>query len=440
MSDYKYSKYNHHGQLEDGSVLVYNLFSSAVAVLSQEEFQQISNPTLMHNPELYETAASQGFLVPADEDETAKLLSLRNTNNFNDKRAGFQILPTTSCNARCFYCYEQDFQPSTMTKETADAVVSFLLDYCENMEDVTVAWFGGEPFVCEGLMDYISSKLIPALEARGTRYQANVITNASLISTQNIEKIVAQYRISNVQITLDGRGEEHTRRKKYLDPAVTYEKIIDTIALLTRHQVHVMVRLNLDRNNLESCIGAIEDLANSGADQDYLWPYGAPLYSDCGGTHCLREGELNAAFEKLYRKLIDCGYIRSIDGLPMNFANAACCAKILNNFVISPNGELSKCEHLLNVPEEVIGSVFDGIRFNAAMAKWTDPAIPAACMDCSYLPICQAGCSAAEQRGFGYGRCSHIAFIQDAVISAANYLLRKRGEKDDDSEKQQRDL
>ena len=436
MSEYKYSKYNHHGTLNDGTILLWNVFASSVAVLTKEEFDQLVKPDEICEDALREVALSQGFLVPADEDETAKLLALRNSNNFYDRRAGFQILPTTGCNARCFYCYEQDFQASTMSTETADAVVDFVLDYCENMDEVTVAWFGGEPFICESTMAYISSKLIPALEARGKRYFANVITNASLISAENIDKIVEQYRITNVQITLDGRGDEHIRRKGYLDKNVTYEQIIKTIALLTNHNVHVMVRLNLDKNNLDSCIDTIEDLANSDADQEYLWPYAAPLYSDGKEDFCLSRNELSAAFEKVYRRLIDYDYIRTIDGLPMNFSNAACCAKILNNFVISPNGDISKCEHLLNVKEEVVGTVFDGIRFNTAMAKWADTSVPKECVDCNYLPICQAGCAAAEQRGFGYGRCSHIAFIHDAVISAANYLLKKRGESNDCPQKQ----
>lgn len=437
MKCYKFSRYNHYGTLRDNTVLLWNYFSASVAILEQSELDHILNANDSCNDDLCMAAVAQGFLVPADEDEVAKLLALRNANNFNEKRAGFQVLPTTGCNARCFYCYEHGFQPSTMTLETADAVVSFILDYCENMDDVAITWFGGEPFVCEDIMAYISSKLIPKLDAAGKRYNASVITNASLITQENILKIVDQYRIRSVQVTLDGKGSEHLRRKGYLDQSMTYEKVIDTISLLTNHGIKVMVRINIDRDNLDSCIEAIDDLAASSANQELLWPYASPLYSDRNGVFCLTKSELNDAFEKVFRKMIDCGFIQTIDGLPLNFSNAVCCAKMLNNYVIAPNGDISKCEHLLNIEEEVVGSVFDGIRFNAALAKWTSTAVPEECLHCNYLPICQAGCAAAEQRGFGYGRCSHVVFVHDAIVSAANYLLfGKGGTFNDNPEKQ----
>ena len=162
------------------------------------------------------------------------------------------------------------------------------------------------------------------------------------------------------------------------------------------------------------------------------------LYSDKNASHCIPKSELNAVFARAYKTLIDFGFIRSVDGLPMNFANATCCAKMLNNFVIAPNGDISKCEHLLNVEDEVIGNVSTGLRFNAAFARWTSTDIPDKCLECCYLPICQAGCATAEHRGFGYGRCAHIAFIHDAVITAANYLLKKGGEQHDGLAQEQR--
>ena len=186
----------------------------------------------------------------------------------------------------------------------------------------------------------------------------------------------------------------------------------------------------MDRENLEDCLAIFDDLAVLDADKDNLWPYVAPLYSDRSKPNqdCFGKDELSDVFTKVYKKMIDTGFIQTVNGLPMNFSNATCCAKMLNNFVISPEGDISKCEHLLNVPEEVIGHVSSGIVFNSAMAKWSDANIPEQCKTCSYLPVCQAGCTAAETRGFGYGRCSYIAFVHDAIIEAANYLLERSEE------------
>lgn len=427
---YKLSAYNHYGKLKNGNYLLYNLFSSSVAVLEKDEFElllQVDNKDSATDNELFSLAYEQGFLVHKSEDELAKLLALRHSNNFSDKRAGFQVLPTTACNARCFYCYEHGFKTATMTPETIDATVNFILDYCQNMEEVTIAWFGGEPLTCEETIVSMSRNLIPAIEGAGKTYHANIITNGALISSANITTLVDDCRISSFQITLDGRGSEHVRRKGFLDKNISYEHILENISLVANAGAQVLVRLNVDRNNLEECLGVIDDLAALDVDKNLLWPYAAPLYSDNFNSSCFASDELNFAFEKVLKKMIDCEFIQSVDGLPMSFSNACCCAKMLNNFVISPTGEISKCEHLLNCPEEVIGTVFEGIHFNSAMAKWTCTDIPEKCKLCPELPICQAGCAAAEQRKFGYGRCSYITFIHDAVIAAADYLLSKGG-------------
>lgn len=424
---YKPSRYNHFGKLSNGSTLLYNLVSSSVAIVGERELEIINSADFSADAELCGVAAAQGFIVPYDEDEVAKLLTLRHANNFSSKRAGFQILPTTACNARCFYCYEQGYATQTMSEDTARAAVDFILDYCEGMDELDITWFGGEPLIGQDTIEFISHSLIPELDRRGTRYMANMITNGALISESNVNKLAGDWRISEIQITLDGKGDEYLRRKAYVDSGIRYEHILNNIALLTKRGVKVLVRLNVDRRNLASILGVIEDLSALEADMNMLWPYAAPLYSDKENDFCLTEGELNGTFEIVLKKLIDCGFIKTINGLPMNFSNAVCCAKMLNNFVIAPNGEVSKCEHLLNIPEEVVGSVYSGIRFNSAMVKWCSTDVPQECLDCVYLPICQAGCMASAQRKFAYGRCSYIAFISNAVVTAADYLLTKGG-------------
>lgn len=430
--NYKFSMYNHFGTLKDGSILIYNVLSSAVAIMSQEEFTSIHKEIIEKiNEDFIETTIEMGFIVPEQEDELSKVLALRNLNNYNDRRAGFQILPTTGCNARCFYCYEQGFKTSTMTRETLESTVDFILGFCENMDEVIVTWFGGEPFTREDYIAEISKKLITEFDKRGTKYYVNVITNGALISEKNIDAIVEDYRISSFQITLDGRNENHMKRKRFLDKSVSYQTILNNIALLTKRGIQVMVRINADRSNLEDCLRIFDDLEALDAEKDYLWPYVAPLYSSKNKPNqdCFRQEELTAVYTSVYKKMIDTGFIQTVDGLPMNFSNATCCAKVLNNYVISPEGEISKCEHLLNEPEEVIGHVATGIMFNSAMAKWSDSGIPDECKKCAYLPICQAGCTAAEICGFGYGRCSYITFIHDAVIEAASYLIERNERK-----------
>lgn len=423
---YKYSKYNIAGRLSDGSFLIYNLFSSAVAVLDKNEYQSlldIEQAEMVQNDLLFK-AIQNGFLVPKEELENEKIALLRKSDRYNSRKGGFQILPTTHCNARCFYCYEKDFKGESMSDETIGQTIEFIKQFSDGLDQLAITWFGGEPFLAEKTIGRISAELIPLCEEKGIGYYANAISNAALIGKMNLQNIVEKYKISQIQITLDGKGDEHIRRKAYQDPSVSYESILEKIGMLSKNGVKVLVRMNVDRNNVDSILSVIEDLVTIDGDFEKIIPYASPLYSSTMKDICLSEEELPMIFKKIFRKMIDCGFIQTINGLPMNYMNAVCAATGINNYVIAPNGNILKCEHLIDCREEIVGSVRTGIIYNETLSKWNNDEIPEKCRDCLHLPICQGGCAAAEQMGFGYGRCSYVSYIDDAIIDAADYLMK----------------
>ena len=270
----------------------------------------------------------------------------------------------------------------------------------------------------------ISKGLISFCDERGIGYFADAISNGSLINESNISRIYDDYRIRRIQITIDGRNEEHINRKNYIDKNITYETLLQRIAALSKYRIKVLVRLNVDKNNVEGILGVIDDLGNLEADFDNIVVYASPLYSTSKKNECLDKQQLSAVFKDIYHRLIDNGFIRTIDGLPMNYMNAVCAAKGANNYVIAPNGDIYKCEHLLGHNEEAVGNVKTGIVYNDTLAKWNKTDLSDECYKCKHLPICQSGCEAAETQGFGYGRCSYITFIDDVIIDAANYLMK----------------
>lgn len=58
----------------------------------------------------------------------------------------FTIIPTTNCNARCFYCYESCYDKETMTDETISGLSEYIT---ENIKGPFVLdLYGGEPLLC----------------------------------------------------------------------------------------------------------------------------------------------------------------------------------------------------------------------------------------------------------------------------------------------------
>lgn len=419
---YKISKYTHSGPAGKYGVLVFNLLTSAIMVMKPDDHRRMESMDVTQDECLL--LASNGFIVPIDEDEVEKVITLRNINNFNSTRAAFQILPTTSCNAKCPYCYEEHFKRCSFPKEDETLLAQFIGRYIQNLESIHITWFGGEPLLRPGFIERLSQSFLEQARYFNTDYSADIITNGSLI-TSKIARMLAENHVKNAQISIDGTHNEYKLRKHYLDPTIELQDVFDNINLLMSEGIRVSVRINLDKNNHADVLELIELLGTEFSEDELFAAHVAPLYASKDGSACYSSEELADAYKPILRALIDAGIIRTLDGLPLNFNNASCCAQGINNFCISPNGMISKCDHLLSDDMDVVGSIYEGIRFNSTAAFWANPNIPTQCMECGYLPSCQAGCYAAEHIGFGYGRCPYIKFIYEAIFDAASYLIGK---------------
>lgn len=422
------SKYNHWGKVGTDKNILFNLVTSSVALFRDGELGQILQADFIDG-QLADQALQNGFVVPSEENEVEKVLAVERMNNYSTRFAGFQILPTTDCNARCWYCYERSFEKKTMPKNVLDSIPSFIEPYMDMVDDIHVTWFGGEPLLGFDSMCGLSDELIGISASHGVGYTSDIITNATLLTPGMIDVLVGRCRIGQAQVTLDGIGAEHIARKRYLDESITFDNVMSAMDLLVNSGIRLLIRINVDKSNTRDCIELIDCLAEKWAMRDNVMLYVAPLYGSSGVSFYGRD-ELNNLYRVVFKSMIDSGWIRTLDGLPMNFNNATCSARMINNFVIAPNGDVFKCEHLLSCPAEKVGTVFDGVVFNEAMARWSAPSEPNKCTECSYLPTCHGGCYAAEKLNFGFERCPHIAFVTDAIIEAAGYLLEKQEKED----------
>lgn len=419
--NYKESRYNHSGTVGD-QVFLYNLVTSSVAVIGVPEYGQVKSCEFT-DLNLMRAAIENGFIVPSDEDEIEKVLAIQRMNNFSTRFAGFQILPTTACNARCFYCYEQSYKPVCMKNGVADAIPPFIESYMDMVDDVHVTWFGGEPMLELNRICELSKQIMALAEKHGIGYTSDMITNATLATTDAVHTLVKDCKVSQVQITLDGLAEEHLRRKAYMSDDITFDTVLAAMDAFVEQGSKLLIRLNIDKANYEDCLKLIPLLGERYKGRDTVMLYAAPLYGSGKQENFYSEGDLSEAYKTVFRAMIDAGFIQTVDGLPLNFNNATCSAQMINNFVIDPSGDVFKCEHLLAEKAQCIGNVFEGVLFNEAMAHWASPEIPQKCRECNFLPSCQTGCYAAEALDFGLKRCPHIAFITDAIVDAAGYLL-----------------
>lgn len=109
----------------------------------------------------YDELICAQFLVPSDKDECAyynEISALMRAFNRKKGIKSYTILPTFRCNARCIYCYEEGVTQTTMTPETVEQVIRFIVSTHAGKK-AKITWFGGEPLLGEGIIDRICEGL-----------------------------------------------------------------------------------------------------------------------------------------------------------------------------------------------------------------------------------------------------------------------------------------
>lgn len=344
------------------------------------------------------------------------------------------IAPTMDCNARCFYCFEHGAIKGTMTDETADAVIEFLIKNCTERE-LYISWFGGEPLMAVNVIERINLALVQA----GIKVESTITTNGILIDENIISRFKA-WNVTRVQITLDGLHEEYNKIKNYaLDISDPFERIMENIELTISSGVSVHLRVNYKSTDYECVSKTMEYLHNRFGNNDGLYLYGAPLdlpqikgYSEFDEN----EGEI---FLRVLGDSLKNGY----ENDELNFASlrvsenynpalgelmlapfpANCFMVNKNRYVIDDAGLLYKCQKHLGKPKYSCGNVKDGPTKNDIYNCYvTEVLHDEQCKDCNMLPICQGGCNANRiLYGHEFACPPSKSIIEKLVLKYYNY-------------------
>ena len=293
----------------------------------------------------------------------------------------YTIFPTTACNARCFYCFEQGMTTVTMSEETIRATIDYIMrSKCGG--GILLNWFGGEPLLRADIIDRICVEL----KERGVSFKSRITTNGSLITPELAKKIKNDWKSEFVQVSLDGEESEYNRRKAYV--CITgspYELVMRNIGLLLEQGLFVNLRCNIDENNADTLNVFIDDLDSRFPDKTNLALEFVTLY----GKHSTPEElELYKKCMELKDDIRKLGFAHKIGEPKFETMVFYCPAQSHGTaMVITPDGKLYVCEHCGEGTE--IGTVFDGITNTALADKYyTNNPVPQKCSGCFFLPKC----------------------------------------------------
>ena len=360
----------------DDGVLLYNTLTCSLVLLTPDEAADITAQREL---------IDRWFLVPQEHDDRKACIEIRQmaalltpaTESINK----YIILPTTGCNARCFYCFEKGAKPVNMTAETASKVVRYIVGH-RGDEKVVLRWFGGEPLVNAKVIDQICTEL----REQGVPFFSWMYSNGYLFDADMVQRAKDLWQLHHVVITLDGTEQTYNRVKDYVYRGVNaFERVLQNIAMLTAAGILVKIRLNVDKHNVGEMSSVVELLHQRFGTNEHLSVYSMQLY----GEHSPEDNaELFARRMQLEQQLMQYGF-KDQGGLPRDIKVNCCSADNDGSVVIAPDGHLGKCEHYID--SEFFGHIDSEERNEVVLRKFKErkPDIEA-CATCFFYPQCNS--------------------------------------------------
>lgn len=397
----KESRYNISVE-HNGEQLMFNSRTTATAALDRPALDILKAVRLgieVKETELVREMKRAGFLVEASVDELQQLEMSYNLSKYEKAGLGLVIAPTMACNFACPYCFE-GAQTGIMSEELQDKIISMASDFAKNGQNLNITWFGGEPLLAKKTIYSMSEQLIGICKREKVDYEAGIITNGYLLDEETIQRL-KEYRVTSIQITLDGLSETHNRKRKLKSNSdePTFARILENTLLAKKFGIDTAVRINVDRETQQELEQLLELMIEKGLEEDlYLGHVQANTDSSKDfAENCLSTEEFAcvcADFENLlFSKKIKTDYPEP--------TRMGCGADYLYSYVIDADGDMYKCWNDIGIKGNSIGNI--GVLENLSQfvqnpnqnyskyLTWS-PFDFEKCRECNILPICMGGC------------------------------------------------
>ncbi len=416
----KYSQFNIITNLDDGTPVVYNSLSRKYILQAENSYEAI-------NIDKHSISLDYGILVNDNCDEPLQLISLIQK-EVTDGEQSLTILPTTNCNARCWYCYEKGIEHFDMSQDIIDNTIQFIKGQFQTERELSINWFGGEP-----LMHFDAIKQITvATKVAGFTLNTCITTNGSLITPELISLLKENYKDKSMSITIDAIGENYGAVKRFVDypSEQAYDRLINNIKSVLSAGIRVLLRINFKFFEEAKKIYSHIETVFSDFPKSLYYIYYAPIWNKNRG-HSLEE---TLQYIDYMRNGYDINILANpyIDNVFIHhIANERkipyCTAMNKQHYVVNADGSLYRCHCLASDNKYACGNVKDGVNYSSLGYKMFEPNIKTEqCNACSNLPICLVKCKA---RDIIYGDdaiCDNTKTIMNSVIKLKIEQKEKR--------------
>ncbi|MDK4060907.1 radical SAM/SPASM ryptide class RiPP maturase [Staphylococcus pseudintermedius] len=171
------------------------------------------------------------------------------------KKIQISLAITYSCNLRCSYCFQQNYDHLVRKPITIEALEKILdkisLILYQNPEvDVSIGLLGGEPLLPqnEKIIDRVFQYCVE------NKLKIDITTNGSFLPYFAKKIVIHRSIISVIAITINTLPDKYNETIKITKVANNVEELLAVTDLLLHYNIVVDVGTNFDRNNLSELL------------------------------------------------------------------------------------------------------------------------------------------------------------------------------------------
>jgi uncharacterized protein len=408
-----FSKHNIFTQLKDSDdYILLNPLSREADILTPELALEYQSGTLSDPDEFIR----KGYLV--DEAEEAKRYRdayLEFIENRDEDEVQVFYVPTYACNFNCSYCYQEGYD--TARDRSHDEVLEAFFRWLDTelagrKKYITI--FGGEPLLPSEASRTTVARILEESKARGL--SVAVVTNG--YELENYIPLLRKGSIREIQVTLDGVGEVHDRRRPRHGGGATFEAVSRGVDAALAAGLPVNLRAVVDRENLPG----LPDLARYAIAKGWT---GSPLFKTQLGRNyelhtCQMDEKKLYSRVELYTELY--GLIAENPEILEFHRPAYSISKFLfehgelpeplfdscpgtkTEWALDYSGRIYSCTATVGKADEALGTFYPEVtRKNEIIEEWEErdvTSIPE-CAGCNLQLTCGGGCASVAKNRTG---------------------------------------
>lgn len=432
-------------RLDERSSVLVNTLSGAVDVIENRYLPLLENPReLIDHPDIHNALSDRGYIFPSRAAEEAALKQLSTDYGGDTRPTAFVICPTYACNLRCAYCFEGSLttkETRVLSRNEVDLIFSAIRRLAT--ENSSIVLFGGEPFLPKNkaVVDYIVASAVKS------GFPIGAVTNG--VHLTDFLDLLGAHRanIGELQVTVDGPAAVHDLRRPRAGGQGTFADIVKGIDRALALNLHIRMRVNVDRQNIGHLVELADFVALKGwhKSADFVALL-APIedHTGCEPEYRLPEDKLATAWLKLKERhpqldIFQSRLFRNLEHIIATLGGAQCAPRFqycesnhLGCYTFGTDGKIYPCAEAIGDQRTTVGSYYPKFALDEKQLNiWDGRSIFTLekCRDCAVATFCGGGCAYAAFATNGSidePRCNGVLETLHAYLESIKGTLIER--------------